>query len=154
MLSYFNEQNRGLFIYIISLLLTLNQTGDIQSKSSQLSIISSKCCYTYVTNDSFLKLSNLKSRFDISTKYDIYVPVGRAKYAVHCWATERKVTTEKPVYFYNNCNINVYIDCHHLLKSEKDIIASKKDLYKKFMNEVEPKLKKKSVMQLLVPAVV
>ena len=98
-----------------------------------------------------MKLGNLKAHFDISAKHDIFVPVGRAKCAVHRWATNRRVTMEKHIYFCNDCNINICIDYHRLLKTKEDMLGIKEMLCKRFINEEDPKFKKKrSVMQLNV----
>ena len=65
-----------------------------------------------MADELFLKLGNLKVHFDINAKYDIFVPISRAKCVVYQWATNRRVATEKHVYFCNDCNINICIDCH------------------------------------------
>ena len=99
-----------------------------------------------MTDESFLKLENLNVRFDINAKYDIFVPVSRAKCVVYRWATNRRVSTEKHVYFCNDCNINICIDCHQLLKAEEDMLGLKEVLYKRFINEEDPKFKKKKII--------
>ena len=74
--------------------------------SSTISSSKSRC--TYVTNKSFTMLGNLKAQFDISTRYDAFIPVSQAKCAVHHWATNQKVTMEKHIYFCSDYNINMY----------------------------------------------
>ena len=108
------------------------------------STISTKSRCAYVNDESFSKLGNLKSCFDISANHGIFIPVGRAKYAIHRWATNRKVTTEKHVYFCSDCNINTRIDCHLVLRTEEDMLAIKKKLSDNFMKENDPKSKLKS----------
>ena len=76
----------------------------------------------------FPVLGNLKSRFCIRAKHDAFIPVGRAKCAIHRWATNREVTTEKHAHCCSDCNMNVCIDCHRLLKSEQDMLAIKDEL--------------------------
>ena len=113
-------------------------------------ISSSKSRYTYVTEESFTKLSNLKAQFDISTRYDVFATVSWAKYVVYHWTTNQKVTMEKHVYFCLDCNINVYINCYYLLKTEQDMIGKKEELCKKFLSEENPKWKKSSIVQLSI----
>ena len=102
-----------------------------------------------MTDESFSKLGNLKSRLDIDVKHNLFVPVsGRAKCAVHCWAMNRKLMIEKYIYFYNDYNINICIDYHRLLKNEQDMVAIKEELSKKFNKEENPRERKNKSMML------
>ena len=126
---------------------TCDSTSTLSSQSRM------KC--SYVTDESFMKLGNLQSRFNLKASHDLFIPSGRAKCAIHRWATDRKVTTERHVYFCNDCNINVCIDCHRLLKSEENMIDLKPSLCKEFMKENEIKMKdKKKIKKLQVGSIV
>ena len=80
----------------------------------------------------------------------MHISVRRAKYTIHYQVINGKVAIEKHMHFSNNCNINAYTDCYHLLKIDKGMIIIKNSLYCKFINKAKPKLKKKIRIQLLV----
>ena len=114
------------------------------------STIFSKSRCTPIIDNSFAKLSNLKARFNISVKCNISILVRRAKYTIYYQVIKRKAMIEKQTYFYNDYNINTCINYYHLLKLEKDMSIIKNNLHAKFINKVELKLKKKSILPLSV----
>ena len=112
---------------------TLNETVGVNTRNKKIKKSKATC----ITDDSFGPNGNMKDRMSRAVDHDLELCTKHSRCAIHRWATDRKVSLHTNVFFCPGCNICVCIECHKLLRHEKDILGMKKELCCKFTNEMK-----------------
>ena len=92
---------------------------------------------SYVTDESFLPKGNLSHRMNAGLFHNLMAPSKSAKCAIHRWATNRKIVRMKHVFYCPDCNVNVCINCHHLLRMEPKLLEQNKDICQRMVLDTD-----------------